>query len=374
MLHDSIDPGQSVPEWLIERLVAGDLPEHQATAVRARLAAEARLERIQELALANRATLARYPATAVAAEIERRLAASEVAPHAPAGAKAPLWQRLKQRFVELRPGMARTGLAFVGGTVLGWYFKAELLSLLVKPFAAVWPDESIGRPALHFSSPAALFSAYLWLAVAFGLVAALPVLLRELWVFVTSGVHSRAKRLAAPFVASSFTVFLAGGWYGLQHFFPAAFRFLVEFALPNGGELDITPVVLIGDYIEFALRTLLMFGFAAEIPVFVLFLRFAGIVAHQDLVRFFRYFVALALVFTVLAARLDLVSSLLVALALFVLQAGRAIARPLGAHPRCRGRLALDWECLDSAPRSNSSTRKTWRSSPVDSPGCSGRC
>jgi sec-independent protein translocase protein TatC len=318
MLDDRVDPGQPVPEWLIERLVADDLPGDQAAEVRARLAAHGQLDRIHELTRANRETLALYPARSVAAEIERRVAASEISPPAATVGRTPFWQRVKRRFVESRPGIARTGLAFVGGTILGWYLKTDLLRLLVLPFAEVWPDESIRRPTLHFSSPASLFHTYLWLAITFGLIAALPVLLRELWVFVASGSHSHAKKLTARFVASSFAVFVASAWYCLR-LLPQSFRYLTQFALPAGSELVIEPTLLVSDYIEFATRAVLVFGVAAEIPVFVLFLRFAGIVTHRDLVRFFRYFAAMALVFAALVMPRDPFGLILVALPLSAL-------------------------------------------------------
>jgi sec-independent protein translocase protein TatC len=225
------------------------------------------------------------------------------------------WQRTKQRLVEARPGIVRTGLAFVGGAILGWYLKADLLRLLTQPLAEVWPDESIRRPTLHFSSPASLFQAYLWLAIAFGLVAALPVFLRELWVFVTSGSHSHARRLTTRFVASSFAVFVASAWYCLR-LLPRSFSYLTAFARPADIEIVIQPTLMVNDYIGFALRAVLVFGVAAEIPVFVLFLRFAGIVTHRDLVGFFRYFAAMALVFAALVMPPDPLSLLLVALPL----------------------------------------------------------
>jgi sec-independent protein translocase protein TatC len=227
------------------------------------------------------------------------------------------WQRVKQRLVEARPGIARTGLAFVGGFVLGWFLKDDLLLLLLQPFAAAWP-ESTRSPSIHFSSPASLFRVYLLLAIASGFVVALPVLLREVWVFVASGSHSHAKKLTARFVASSVAVFIGSAWYCLR-LLPQYVRYRTEFALPAGSELVLEPTVLVNDYIEIAMRALLAFGVAAEIPVIVLFLRFAGIVTHRNLVRFFRYFAAMALAFAALVMPRDPLSLLIVAVPLWAL-------------------------------------------------------
>lgn len=67
---------RSVPDWLVERLAAGELPEAKAADVRARLEAEAGAERLAQLERSNREILAAYPSAAVAREIERRLSRS----------------------------------------------------------------------------------------------------------------------------------------------------------------------------------------------------------------------------------------------------------------------------------------------------------
>jgi sec-independent protein translocase protein TatC len=315
MFDKSLHKSQPVPEWLVERLVAGDLPEHQAADVRARLAAAGRLERIHELTVANQATLARYPAKTVAAEIHRRLQAQQVTLPAAASKPKAFWKRVGERFSEARAGLGRVGFAFVIGVALAWYQKANLLQLLLEPFAATWPNGDVQEPVLHFSSPPQLFVVYVRLAVVCGLLAALPVALRELWVFMARGVHAPAKRLAGSFVASSCALFVLGAWYCWQSFFPRSFQYLVSFAImPSGIELVVSPALMVGHYVEFATRALLVLGLAAEIPVFVSFLSFAGIVTARDLARFFRYFALLAVVIAALVTPPDLLSHLIVAL------------------------------------------------------------
>lgn len=62
-----------VPDWLVERLVAGDLDAEAATAVRARLANGGELVRLDEIAESNRALLAQHPTAEAVAAITRRL-------------------------------------------------------------------------------------------------------------------------------------------------------------------------------------------------------------------------------------------------------------------------------------------------------------
>lgn len=69
-----------VPDWLLERLVAGELPEGQARDLRARLAARGEEDRLTELQSSNADILAANPPVVVAAEVRRRFAQSQGVP------------------------------------------------------------------------------------------------------------------------------------------------------------------------------------------------------------------------------------------------------------------------------------------------------
>jgi hypothetical protein len=64
--------GEPTPEWLVERLRAGDLPPEEAARVRARLEAEGGLGRLDALRRADEAALRAHPPGVVVAEIHRR--------------------------------------------------------------------------------------------------------------------------------------------------------------------------------------------------------------------------------------------------------------------------------------------------------------
>jgi hypothetical protein len=62
----------SVPDWLLERLAAGELPAHEAREIEARLEAAGERSRLDALAVSNAAILSAHPAAVIAAEVERR--------------------------------------------------------------------------------------------------------------------------------------------------------------------------------------------------------------------------------------------------------------------------------------------------------------
>ena len=65
-----------VPDWLLERLVAGELPPAQATALRERLQAQGEEHRLSALVGSNAEILAAHPPVLVVPEIRRRAALS----------------------------------------------------------------------------------------------------------------------------------------------------------------------------------------------------------------------------------------------------------------------------------------------------------
>jgi hypothetical protein len=79
-----------VPDWLLERLAAGELPDFQAAEVRERLKAQGQQHRLTELADSSARILASLPPVKIVPEIERR--AARIAQPKPAAHRwRPVW-------------------------------------------------------------------------------------------------------------------------------------------------------------------------------------------------------------------------------------------------------------------------------------------
>jgi sec-independent protein translocase protein TatC len=227
------------------------------------------------------------------------------------------WEHLN----ELRSRLIRAVLAFMVGGTIAWIYREQLLLVLVTPFMDAWNSNNLGgKAALHFPAPASLFLAYVKLALLGGLVIAFPIILYQLWAFIAPGLYSREKKLAIPFVVSSCALFLLGGYYGWRLAFPIAFQYLLGFSGPVGVEgFEVTPTVMIGDYIEFVSYMLLGFGVGFELPVLIFFLSLAGVVTHKQLIKFSRYFIVLAFVLAAVLTPPDILSQVILAIPLCVL-------------------------------------------------------
>ncbi len=79
------------------------------------------------------------------------------------------------------------------------------------------------------------------------------------------------------------------------------------------------PVLMVKDYLDFAVKLLLAFGLVFELPILIFFLAYAGIVDYMQLIRFGRWFVVLSLTVAAILTPPDVVTQILLATPLVIL-------------------------------------------------------
>ena len=226
------------------------------------------------------------------------------------------WEHLE----ELRRRLIYMLFAFVIGAGTAWFERERILVWLTTPFVRAWNGARLaGKAALHFPAPQSLFIAYMKLALIGGLIFSLPILLYQLWAFVSPGLYSREKRYALPFVASSCGLFALGAWFGWRFAFPVAFQYLLSFSGKVGNDIVVEPAVMVDEYIEFISRMLVAFGAVFELPVLVFFLSIAGLITHHDLIKFTRVFIVIAFIIAAIITPPDPLSQLILAIPLCLL-------------------------------------------------------
>jgi sec-independent protein translocase protein TatC len=218
---------------------------------------------------------------------------------------------------ELRSRMFKMALAFAVGAIGCWQFKERILATMTQPLVEGWVGG--GKVVLHSPTPAALFLAYIKIAVFAGILVAMPIIFYQIWAFVAPGLYAKEKRLAIPFVIVSTLLFVGGAYFGWVFALAMAFNYLLSFAGDLGNGLTLENTIMIGDYIDFVVRLLLAFGVSFELPVIVFFLAFSGIVTHKQLLRFSRYFIVLAFFISAIITPPDVMSQFLLAVPLIAL-------------------------------------------------------
>jgi len=158
--------------------------------------------------------------------------------------------------------------------------------------------EWLQRPAEPFLTRFAFFSptepiaAYVKVAVLFGLLLAMPVILAQLWGFVRSGLTRRERAYGVAFVWWGSVLFAAGVAFAYFGLLPVSLRVLLGI---GAGALE--PVISIERYLAFVTTLTFWCGIIFELPLIVFLLASVGVVTPEWL-RQQRPYAILVLVIT----------------------------------------------------------------------------
>lgn len=207
---------------------------------------------------------------------------------------------LREHIAELRNRLLISVIAIILGSVAGWIFYDQLLDLLVRPFntgvrSLIAANNGGKIPELTFNTVTSPFTFQIKIALVFGLILASPVWLFQLWAFIVPGLHRNERRWAMLFAAIATPLFFAG-------------IAVAYWTLPKGLEILIgfTPsfaqnLITLPQYLDFVLRTMLVFGIAFLIPLVVVLLNAIGVVPAAALGKFRPYIVLGIFVFGAVA-------------------------------------------------------------------------
>jgi sec-independent protein translocase protein TatC len=201
--------------------------------------------------------------------------------------------------------------ALVVGSVIGFVLitRFDVLALLIRPI-----QQYLNGGKLKYLSPADPFMVALRLAIAAGVVIALPVALYHLWAFISPILlPSERKTVLSALYLATF-LFLAGAALAYFGVLPITLQFFTKFE-PGSLEQNLT----IDKFLAYLMKLVLGFGLAFETPVVMLILGVLGIVSSEMLVRVRRF--AIVIIFIVGAALTppDVFSQTLMAVPLLIL-------------------------------------------------------
>jgi sec-independent protein translocase protein TatC len=195
---------------------------------------------------------------------------------------------LVEHLTELRTRIVRSVGAVAAGFAVGWIAYPWILDVLLDPYCSLSQSsrEVVGGAQdclLYVRDPLEHLQIRLQIALYTGLGLAMPVILWQIWQFVTPGLYPHEKRYAAPFVASAVTLFVLGA--GLAYWtMPKALGFFQSV----GGD-DLVALYSPEPYLKLITFMMLAFGVGFEFPILLVFLQMAGIVQPATLARYRRH-------------------------------------------------------------------------------------
>ena len=184
---------------------------------------------------------------------------------------------LSDHLRELRARLLKAAFALVVGFVVALFFFDPIFSVVNEPYQEARRALGEERTIATTSGVAGGFLLYLKLCGLAALIGSSPVWLYQIWAFILPGLHSNEKRWTGVFAVIAGPLFLAGIFLGYLTL-PKGLEILIGFT-----QADLTNLVEFNDYLSFFTRTLLGFGIAFEIPVFVVLLNLAGVIKGKSL-------------------------------------------------------------------------------------------
>jgi sec-independent protein translocase protein TatC len=193
---------------------------------------------------------------------------------------------LVEHLTELRTRVLICALAFAVAATVAFLVYPWILSFLKHPYCQVSPR----RCGFYITGPLDGLALRIKIAAYGGLFLASPVLLWELWRFITPGLNPKEKRYAIPFIVASIVLFALGCLVAYVTF-PHALNFLDHIGGPS-----LTEILDPTKYLSLIVLMMTIFGLTFEFPVLLVSLELAGVLSPKQLSSWRRWAIVLIVV------------------------------------------------------------------------------
>ena len=220
--------------------------------------------------------------------------------------KTPLTGHL----TELRDRLIRSSVAVGIGFVVAYCFKEKIFAILTAPLVIAMGENS----KMIFTGLPEAFFTYLKVALLAGVVVATPVLFYQFWMFIAPGLYKKEKKFILPVVFLSLVFFLIGSSFGYFVVFPYGFQFFLGFSNES-----IQAMPSMKEYLGFAAKMLLAFGFVFELPLVITFMARMGLVSVAFLKKNRKYAILIFFAGSALITPPDVITQTMMAIPLMIL-------------------------------------------------------
>lgn len=226
------------------------------------------------------------------------------------GAEMPFLDHLE----ELRVRLVRVVLALIAGFAVGLFVvqRFQVVTLLKAPIA---PYLQTTGGKLVVTSPTESVMIVLKLALIVGLVLVSPIIVHQIWAFLSPALYAREKKTVLPALFAGLLMFLAGGAFAWFLLLPQALPILFSFQSEG-----LEPLITFAAYFSFVLQLVLAMGLCFEIPLVIMLLTVLGLTNPAALNRFRRFAIVLsAIAGAVLSPGTDILNMLLMTIPILLL-------------------------------------------------------
>lgn len=163
---------------------------------------------------------------------------------------------LLEHIAELRKRLLIVALAFVVFFIAGFFLAKPIIVYLQETDEA----KQLTLNAFNLTDPLYVFMQF---AFIIGIVLTSPVILYQLWAFVSPGLYEKERKVTLSYIPVSILLFLAGLSFSYYILFP----FVVDFMKRISQDLNVNQVIGINEYFHFLLQLTIPFGLLFQMPV-----------------------------------------------------------------------------------------------------------
>ncbi len=175
---------------------------------------------------------------------------------------------LLEHLEELRRRLIIVIAAIAIGAIIGFFLSDFVLNVLRAPLPGKYST-------LFFTRVTEVFEVRLKIGIFVGIALAMPVILFQVWRFVSPGLTRGERHVVWPLLGAALLLFLLGIQVGYV-IVPYALGFLLSFSTPGTA-----PLLTIGEYVGFVTTMMLAFGIVMEFPIVLVALARVGILSYR---------------------------------------------------------------------------------------------
>lgn len=217
-----------------------------------------------------------------------------------------------QHFSELRRRVLWTVLFFIFAFGFGWVVAPFIQEFLTAPLINAWDDAQ-----LLYTGITDGLMINLSLALLVAVMLTTPFALYQIWAFVAPGLHKNERDFVMPIFVLSPILFLGGAAFAFYVLFPTVFKFFID--LNESAPIPAIIMPAVRDYLGFAIGLLKVFGIAFQLPLIMVLLNRAGVLARERVIAMRRYAIIIIVIAAAVLTPPDVVSQILLAVPMWAL-------------------------------------------------------
>ncbi|MEO1941942.1 MAG: twin-arginine translocase subunit TatC [Campylobacterales bacterium] len=229
------------------------------------------------------------------------------------------WEDLKPHLEELARRSIYIFIGWIPVFIVAWYFWKDIYFWMATPLLKALKEVGVSNgDKLIFTHVTEAFTVSVKVGFFIAFVFTFPNTLYQIWKFVAPALKPEEKevvhKFAFPFLFWGTLLFLAGVAFAYYVVFPISFKVLLTW---GGIETEALPKMK--EYLSFFLKTVIAFGLAFNLPVYIYYLAKLDLINGDSLRERWRQAVVFIFIIAAIFTPPDIFSQFLLAIPLLIL-------------------------------------------------------